>query len=82
MNAAEIVVGKMQIYSSPKIFNLPRKSVRQASEAAKLHSDGQVLPLDVAGGDMATQLVGGGLVMGFYLFPLAAQRSHRCAIRI
>src|SRR5450631_577703 len=52
MNAAEIVVRKMQINSSPKILQLSRKSVGQSSKTAKLHSDGQVLPLHVAGGDM------------------------------
>jgi hypothetical protein len=52
MDATEIVVRKMQINSSPKIFQLSRKGVGQPSETAKLHSDGQVLPLHVAGGDV------------------------------
>lgn len=52
MNTAEIVVRKMQSHSSPKILNFPRESVRQAREAAELHSQGQVLPLNVTGGDV------------------------------
>jgi len=49
MHAAEVVVRKMQIHSSPKIFQFSGKSVRQPRESAKLHSDGQVLPFNVAG---------------------------------
>src|SRR6266536_1287794 len=52
MHAAEIVVRKMQIHSSPKIFQFSRKGVGQPSEAAKLHSDGQVLALYKTGGDV------------------------------
>jgi hypothetical protein len=52
MNAAEIVIRKMQIHSSPKILQFPRKGVRQARESAKLHSDGQVLPLHKTGRDV------------------------------
>jgi hypothetical protein len=52
MNTAEIVIGKMKTYSSPKILQFPRKGVRQSRESAKLHSDGQVLPFHEAGGDV------------------------------
>jgi hypothetical protein len=52
MNTAEVIIGKMQIHSSPKIFQLSRKSIRQTSEPAELHSDGQVLPLHVASRDV------------------------------
>ena len=52
MNTAEIVIGKMETYSSSKILQFPRKGIRQSRESAKLHSDGQVLPLHKAGGDV------------------------------
>jgi len=52
MHATEIVVREMQIHISPKIFQFPRKRIRQSGESAKLHPDGQVLPLYVAGGDV------------------------------
>ena len=52
MCAAKIVVRKMQIHSSPKVIKLSRKPIRQASKAAKLHSDRQVVPLHVAGRDV------------------------------
>jgi hypothetical protein len=52
MNATEIVIREMKIYSSAKILQLPRKGVRQSRESAKLHSDGQVLPFHKAGGDV------------------------------
>jgi hypothetical protein len=48
MNATEIVKGKMQIHSSLKILQFARKRIRQSCEAAKLHSDSQVLPLNKA----------------------------------
>ena len=46
MHATEIVKGKMQVDSSPKILQFPRKRVRQSRETAKLHSYRQVLALD------------------------------------
>jgi hypothetical protein len=52
MNTAEIVIGKMKTYSSTKILQFPREGVRQSRESAKLHSDGQVLPLHETGGDV------------------------------
>jgi len=52
MDTAEIVIRKMQIHSSPKILQFPRERIGQTCEAAKLHSDRQVLPLDIAGGDV------------------------------
>ncbi len=42
----------MKTHSSTKILQFPRKGVSQARESAELHSDGQVLPLYKAGGDM------------------------------
>ena len=45
MHATEIVKGKMQVDSSPKIPQFPRKRVRQSRETAKLHSYRQVLAL-------------------------------------
>src|ERR1035437_6238841 len=52
MDTAEIVIRKMQIHSSPKILQFPRKGVRQSRESAKLHSYGQVLPFHKTSGDV------------------------------
>lgn len=49
MDATEVVVRKMQIHSSLKILQFPRERIGQTCEAAKLHSDRQVLPFNVAG---------------------------------
>src|ERR1017187_4100945 len=43
----EIVPREMQTVCSPKVFPLLAESIRQASEATHLHSDGEVLALHV-----------------------------------
>src|SRR5260370_41102071 len=52
MNPAEIVVHEMERDSSLVILNLFGEGIRQAGESAHAHPHGQVLTLNVAGGDM------------------------------
>lgn len=52
MNTAEIVVHVVQGDSSNMIFDLLRERVGEPSEAAHLHSHGEVLALDIAGADV------------------------------
>jgi len=52
MNAAEIVVRKVQRQGRLEIRQLLREGVRQPGEPAAHHPDSEVLPLDVTGADM------------------------------
>lgn len=52
MQAAEIVVGKMQSNGSAKMRNLFRVGVRQSCESAHRHAHREILPLHVTGRDV------------------------------
>jgi hypothetical protein len=49
MDARKVVVRKMKGNRRLKVFSLLRKAVRQASEAAHLHTHGEVLTVNLAG---------------------------------
>jgi len=53
VNAAEVLIRKMNRQRKLEIVELLAKRVRQAREAAKRHSHSQVLPFDVAGRNVA-----------------------------
>lgn len=53
MNPAEVIVHVVKRDVPEVILNLLAESVCQAGKAAHHHSHGQVLSLDIAGGNMA-----------------------------
>lgn len=59
MNLAEVVVGEVQRDHVSMHLDLLAKRVAEPSEAAHVHPHGQVLPLNVAGRDMALVWISG-----------------------
>ena len=51
MEAAEVVVGKVEGEGGPQVFPLFRESAGQPGHPLHVGADGEVVPLDVAGAD-------------------------------
>src|ERR1035441_79869 len=52
MDPAEVVVGEVQAIRGPEVLPLLRERIRQPREAPHLHSDREVLTLDMAGANL------------------------------